>query len=157
MEDLASKIKERIKGNLALVGIGNPLRGDDGFGPKLIESLKGSVDASLFDCGTAPENYIIPILNSNPRTVILLDAADFGSPPGEVDVFEIDSVSNRGFSTHNMSPRMLADLMKTGASGLNIFLVAVQPKNIAFGEKMSEEVMRGMERLKDVFVEVCGR
>ena len=154
MEEISAKIKSRIKGNVTLVGIGNPLRGDDGFGPKLIEALKGSVKAAIFDCGTAPENYIIPILNSNPDTVILLDAADFRGSPGDIGVFNMEEISNMGFSTHNSSPRLLADLFKTGDAGLNIFMVVMQPKNISFGENLSDEMKRGIERLKKVFLKV---
>ncbi len=155
--ELASILKSKIKGAVALVGIGNPIRGDDGFGPTLVEVLKaGAVAASLFDCGTAPENYILPILSSNPDTIILLDAADFGSPPGDIGIFEMSEVSNVGFSTHNSSPRLLADLFTTGDSTLNIFMVVMQPKNTSFGEGVSEEVKSGIERMKRIFAHVLG-
>jgi hydrogenase 3 maturation protease len=120
----------------------------------LIEALKGKVAACLFDCGTAPENYIIPILNSNPDTVILLDAADFGRAPGDIDVFEMSEVLSVGFSTHNSSPRLLADLFKIGKSDLNIFMVVTQPKNISFGENLSDEIKRSIEYLKDIFTKI---
>lgn len=151
MEEVASEIQRRIRGVVVLVGIGNPLRGDDGFGPKLISALKGTVAAELFDCGTAPENYIIPILNANPGTVVFLDAADFGRPPGEISVFDMSEISGISFSTHNTSPRLLADLFRTGDSKLNIFMVVVQPKNLSFGENLSAEVKAGIERLRGIF------
>ncbi len=154
MKDVASSIKKRLTGSVALVGIGNPLRGDDGFGPKLIEALKGGVKAVIFDCGTAPENYIIPILNSNPGTVILLDAADFRASPGDIGVFSMEDISSMSFSTHNSSPRLLADLFRTGDSKINIFMVVMQPKNISFGENLSDEVRRGIEELKDVLLKI---
>jgi hydrogenase 3 maturation protease len=154
-EETALQIKNRIDGKVALVGIGNPLRGDDGFGPKLIEALKeGGLKVSLFDCGTAPENYIIPILDSSPSTVILLDAADFGSQPGAVGVFDMHEVENVSFSTHNTSPRLLADLFRTGNSALNIFMVVAQPRNIAFGENLSDEMKKAIETLSGIFLEI---
>jgi hydrogenase 3 maturation protease len=154
-EETALQIKNRIDGKVALVGIGNPLRGDDGFGPKLIEALKGGgLKASLFDCGTAPENYIIPILDSSPSTVILLDAADFGSLPGVVGVFDMREVERISFSTHNTSPRLLADLFRTGNSALNIFMVVAQPRNIAFGENLSDEMKKAIETLSGIFLEI---
>ena len=150
-EEVASQIRRRIRGPVALVGIGNPLRGDDGLGPKLIDTLKGAVAANLFDCGTAPENYIIPILNANPGSLVFLDAADFGSTPGAIGVFDMSEVSGISFSTHNTSPRLLADLFKTGDARLNIFMVVVQPKSISFGEGLSEEAKAAIERLKRIF------
>ncbi|MDD5495957.1 MAG: hypothetical protein PHP46_02505, partial [Candidatus Omnitrophica bacterium] len=66
LEGLAQDIKKRIKGKLAIVGIGNIIRGDDGLGPKFIEMIRARrLNIHLFDCGTAPENYIFPILSSS--------------------------------------------------------------------------------------------
>ncbi len=150
MDDLTSKIKRRIKGSVAVVGIGNPLRGDDGFGPKLIEALNGRVEAAVFDCGTAPENYIIPILSSNPGTIILLDACDFNGSPGEARVFDIEEISSKGLAIHDISPRLIADLFKTGDSKINIFMVAIQPKDTSFGSALSGEIRAGIERLQKI-------
>ena len=73
----SSDIRAKIKGKVCIVGIGNIIRGDDGLGPKLIEFLKSRpINADLFDCGTAPENYIFPILSTSCDTVVLVDASD---------------------------------------------------------------------------------
>ena len=37
---MKSVLKEIFKGKIVIVGVGNTLRGDDGFGPMLIEKLK---------------------------------------------------------------------------------------------------------------------
>jgi hydrogenase 3 maturation protease len=136
-DNLTSQIKSRIKGRFAVVGIGNPLGA-------ILPDL-------LFDCGTAPENYIIPILRSEPETVILVDTVDFGGEPGAIGVFGLDDISSASLSTHTVSPRMIADLLKTGKEGLNVFMVAIQPKSIGFGEGLSREVIDGIDRLKGVF------
>lgn len=155
MPGLKRDIKNRIKGHVAIVAIGNILRGDDGLGPKLIELLKSkTLNAALFDCGTAPENYIFPILSVSPDTVILVDAADIGKAPGSAKVFGIDEISNVSFSTHNPSPRLFTDLLKTGRDDLNIFVISVQPKTTALGAKLSDEVLKGLDDLADIFTEV---
>jgi len=155
--DLASSIKNRLKGHTAIVGIGNILRGDDGLGPRLIESLRARrVKADAFDCGTAPENYIFPILSTSCDTVILIDAADLGTEPGSAKVFGLDEISNVSFSTHNPSPRLFTDLLKTGKDNINIFVVSIQPKKTALGESLSEEVKRGVEALVDIFADIFG-
>lgn len=150
--DLAAAIRSRIKGSISIVGIGNIIRGDDGLGPKLIELLKAkSVGHSLFDCGTAPENYIFPILSTSCETVILVDAADIGLEPGGVKVFALDEISTVSFSTHNPSPRLFADLLKTGREDLNIFVISVQPKTTALGSPISKEVLTSLDRLVEIF------
>lgn len=147
------EIKEKIKGKVAIVGIGNILRGDDGLGPKLIELLRGlKVKAETFDCGTAPENYIFPILTTSCDTVILVDAADLGVAPGEARIFGLDEIRNVSFSTHNPSPRLFTDLLKTGKEDLNIFVVSVQPKTTELGKPISEEVLAGLDILAKAFV-----
>ena len=150
--DLASEIRNRIKGSVAVVGIGNIIRGDDGLGPKLIELLKArEVNARLFDCGTAPENYIFPILSSACDTIIFVDAADIGLQPGEAKVLDLDHIANVGFSTHNPSPRLFIDLLKTGKEDLTIFIVSVQAKTTTLGSPLSDEVAKGLEALADSF------
>ncbi len=150
--DLKSLIKNRINGKVAIVAIGNILRGDDGLGPKLIELLKARpIKASLFDCGTAPENYIFPILSTSCDTVILIDAADLGIAPGNAKVFDLNEIANVSFSTHNPSPRLFTDLLKTGKDNINIFVVSVQPKSTSLGAGLSEEVLRGLDILADAF------
>ena len=156
-KDLKLEIKNRIKGKVAILGIGNILRGDDGLGPKFIELLRAKrIGAALFDCGTAPENYIFPILSTSCDTIDLIDAADLGIAPGTVRVFDLEKIANVSFSTHNPSPRLFIDLLKIGKENLNIFVVSVQPKSAAFGEPVSEEVLRGLDVLADAFLEAIG-
>lgn len=153
--NLISNIKDRIRGKAAVVGIGNIMRGDDGAGPKFIELLKEKkVGAHLFDCGTAPENYIFPILSSGCDTVILVDTADFKARAGEIRVFDVDEVSRVSFSTHSLSPILLIDLLKTGRDGLNIFFVSIQPKATSLGGALSKEVKKGLSLLSDIFVKL---
>jgi hydrogenase 3 maturation protease len=150
--ELAVSINTRLKGKLAIVGIGNIIRGDDGLGPKLIEVLRsrGFSGAALFDCGTAPENYIFPILSTSCDTVVLVDAADIGKEPGAAAVFDLDKISRISFSTHNPSPRLFTDLLKTGKEDINIFVISVQPKSTALGAAMSEEILVSLGALADI-------
>lgn len=155
--ELKILLKERIAGKAAIVGMGNIIRGDDALGPKLIELLKArrpQVKANLFDCGTAPENYIFPILATSCDTVILIDAADLKLAPGGIKIFNLDEISNVSFSTHNPSPRLFTDLLRTGKENINIFVISVQPKSNVLGEPLSREVLESLEVLTDVLAEV---
>ena len=150
----SSDIRDRLKGIVTIIGIGNIMRGDDGFGPKLIESLKKKkTKANLFDCGTVPENYIFPILTTSCDTVILVDAADLKMEPGSMNILTLGQLSGAGLSTHNSSIRLFTDLLMTGKDDLNIFAVTMQPKSIAFGESLSPEVKEGVNKLADIFEE----
>ena len=150
--EIGPAIKSRIKGKVSIVGIGNIIRGDDGLGPKLIELLKSRpVKAHLFDGGTAPENHIFPILSTSCDTLMLVDAADIGREPGAVEVFDLDKISRVSFSTHNPSPRLFTDLLKTGKEDMNIFVISVQPKSTGIGALLSEEVLGSLNKIADIF------
>lgn len=45
---------------LVLAGIGNPIRGDDFVGVKIVQNLKGRVSEKVFlvECETVPESYL---------------------------------------------------------------------------------------------------
>ena len=71
-------LRDILRGRVALVGVGNTLRGDDGVGPLLIESLSRLVpagDVVLFNCQMCPENYIGPICGCPPDIILLVDYA----------------------------------------------------------------------------------
>lgn len=156
--DLRAEIARRAKGKVAVVAIGNIMRSDDGLGSKLIELLRAArAKAALFDCGTAPENYIFPILSAGCDTVILIDAADLGIEPGRARVLDLDGIMNVSFSTHSPSPRLFTDLLKTGKEDINIFIVSVQPRSTALGGPLSGEVSAGCEALAGILVEALGR
>ena len=153
-EELVSAIRSRLRGKVAVVGIGNIIRGDDGLGPKLIELLReDKVACPLFDCGTAPENYAIPILATSADTVIFIDAADMKEAPGLIRILDVDEISKISFSTHSPSPRLFIDLLKTGKDDLNVFFLSVQPKRTNLGERLSEEVLNSLTILKGSLVE----
>ena len=152
--DIKADIKSRLRGIVAVIGIGNIMRGDDGCGPKLIENLKNrNIKANLFDCGTVPENYIFPILSTSCDTIILVDAADFRAEAGSIKVLALNEISGSGISTHDSSIRLFTDLLATGRDNLNIFAVSIQPKKIAFGEPLSDEVKSGIDVLTGIFAE----
>lgn len=152
-DGLAAEIRKRIRGAACIVAIGNIMRADDGLGSKLIELLKArAANARLVDCGTAPENYIFPILSTNCDTIILVDAADLGMAPGAAKVLDLDSIMNISFSTHAPSPRLFTDLLRTGKPDLTIFVVSVQPKSTLLGGPLSPEVLQGLDVLAGAFV-----
>ena len=109
--------KDILKGKVVIVGIGNTLRADDGFGPELIARLKGKVKASCIDAGSAPENYTGKIVKERPDTILIADALDLGKQPGEFAILKKDELLHCGLSTHDISPQMFIEYLKqqTGA------------------------------------------
>ncbi len=152
-QEFLDALKGRIKGKVVILGIGNELRGDDGFGPYVAESLQGKVSARIFNCGTALENYYNPIVKENPDAIILLDIVDFNGPFGEIGVFEKGDILKVGFSTHNISPRVFIELLESSLKS-DIIMVGVKPRSTAFGADLSAEIKESADILSDFFIKL---
>lgn len=136
-----------MQGKTVLVGIGNPLRGDDGFGPALIGRLQGKVKLICIDAGNSPENYLGRIIKEEPDTVLLVDVAHLDLEPGQYQILQPPEIMKCGLTTHDMSSRMLIDFLENETQA-NIFMLAVQPKNISLGEEMSECLGRTLDKIE---------
>lgn len=137
-----------MKGRVVILGIGNALRGDDAFGSNLANRIDGKVSLKVLDAGCAPENFLGSITKYQPDTVLLIDAVDFGGDAGEMRLSEIEDIKTRNFFlTHNASLNLFSDYLKSGTK-TKVYLLAVQPQDIAFGEKMSAHMEERLEELR---------
>jgi hydrogenase maturation protease len=120
-----------------VLGIGNVLHGDDGFGIHVVNALNARNDsrfadatANLRDGGTIGLALLPEIEDSS--ALIVVDAAEIGAEPGTMRVMlgaEMDAqLSGRKRTVHEVS---LADLMSaaelTGRKPKRRALIAVQP------------------------------
>jgi hydrogenase 3 maturation protease len=142
---MLEELQKRLKGKKTIIlGIGNPMRGDDGVGPALIERLQGKTKAMLIDGGEVPENYLGPIEAAGPEVVLIIDAADLKASPGDAALIEIDQLAKTGLSTHNASLGLFASVVQR-LTGADILVLAVQPEVNSFGAPISEAVERTLE------------
>jgi len=139
-------LKKRLKGKVALVACGNPLRSDDGLGPFVAEHLEPAKKLAVFSCETAPENFISPIVRSKPQVVVVVDTADLSASPGSVRLVEPEDIIETDFSTHAMSPRLFMSVIEERTRADLLFL-AVQPLSTRFGEELSPEVKETAEEI----------
>ena len=139
-------IKDILKGKVVIVGIGNTLRGDDGFGPALVEKLKGKTSAVCLDAGSAPENYTGKIVKEKPDTILLVDALHLGLAPGKYEILKKDQILKTGFSTHDISPHMFIDYLEKQTEA-DIYMLGVQPENVSFSQEMSTGVKRALNEI----------
>jgi hydrogenase 3 maturation protease len=144
MDRIFKKINEGKK--VLIIGIGNRLKGDDGVGSIIAEKLKEKIrEENLFviDAENAPENYTGKIKEISPELLLIIDAVDFNSYPGDFRIFEIDEIKDTTVSTHNFSISLLKKFIKVD----EIYLLGIQPENISFGENLSERVKKSVEKI----------
>jgi len=133
-----------------ILGLGNPLLGDEGIGVRVVEELQGlklpeGVDVA--EGGTAGLG-LIGLMEGYQR-VIVVDAADMGRPPGSVVRFTPAEVHLKTVETL-LSPHQiglgevvtLADTLELAPDELVI--IGVQPKRVEMGTGLSPEVERAI-------------
>ena len=146
----------------AICGVGNRLRGDDAFGPMVVDriaekhALNGRNDEMLFlDCGTAPENFVSNIDKFKPDAVVIIDAVNLWKEPGHVEIVDIAKIVGVLHSTHQLPLSLFIEyLQKNGRCGVSF--VGVQPKSCAFGEEMSCECEAAIDVAVDVVFGIIG-
>ena len=153
MQDL-EHLKAHLQGNVVILGIGSSLRNDDAAGSLLVSRIKDKMPFKAYDAGPAPENYLGKIIKDKPETVGMIDAVDFGGLPGEFRVLEGDQFQTVNlFSTHNASLSLAINYLKNNLSA-DIIILAIQPKDISFGDTISPEVNKTIENLEGWFYEL---
>ena len=150
---LRDDLKARLTGTVLVVGIGNTLRGDDGFGPRMIERLEGTVSARLLDVGEVPESYLGRMLEQKARTILVLDAADMGEAAGTVAILEAEDLAECNVSTHQMPLELFFRYLREN-SHADVFALGVQPKQISLGSEMSPEVESTAGILSEVLIDL---
>jgi hydrogenase 3 maturation protease len=142
-----------LRGKTVIVGIGNSLRGDDGFGPALIEQLQGQVSYICIDAGSAPEKFLGLIVKEEPDTILFVDAADLDIEPGQYRILEPVDIVKCGLTTHDMSSRMLIEFLENQTKA-NILMLGVQPQHVSLGEAMSKRLTETLNEIELLIQEV---
>lgn len=90
---------------ILVLGCGNILFGDDGFGPSVISELKKKNNLKLgidnnnieiIDAGTAASYFIISLIDDNTKIkkIIIVDVIDYQLIPGTLKKLTIDDLPN---------------------------------------------------------------
>ena len=133
-----------------VLGVGNPLMGDDGIGLELLERLRAGYrvgdDVQLVDGGTWGMN-LLPLIEQA-GTLLLLDAIDGGRAPGELVVLEAGELPRQ--LSHKLSPHqidlaeILALCLLRGTLPGRAMAIGVQPATVAMGLGLSPVADAGL-------------
>ncbi len=129
-----------------IIGLGNPLRGDDGVGVCVAQMLAQQAlpnDVEVVDGGT--QGLGLVNLMEGRRRIILVDAADVGKNPGQFIRFTLDKAVLQGddqpLSIHTAGLRealLMAEALKVLPDEVVIF--GMQPANLDWINALSSEV-----------------
>jgi len=136
---------------LIIMGVGNPLKGDDGLGPFIINGLEDFKNENiiLIDASTAPENFTGKIVKEKPSHLIIIDATLMDKEPGHIETFKKEDFANVGVSTHSMSLSFLIKYLES-FDVTNILFIGIQPENMDFSLDLSFNVKKNSIELIDI-------
>ena len=146
---------EKESGNkpetVTVLGLGNILLSDEGVGVHAASLLRNryyfSPRVEIIDGGTMGLD-LLPFFQDGDR-ILIMDAVDFGKPPGHIEVVEgdaIPSVLKTKLSVHHigLSDLLLATKL-TRNTPLEICLLGVQPQSLEPGLELTEGIHARME------------
>lgn len=146
-------LRLHLKDKVVILGIGNTLRSDDGVGSVLASRINQRVPYAVYDTGTNPENYLEKVIKERPDNIVIIDAADFGGRPGEFRTLETEDLKTANlYSTHNASLSLTINYLQSNLKA-NIITLIIQPKSVAFGDRLSQEVGSTLNKLETWFYE----
>jgi hydrogenase maturation protease len=136
-----------------VLGLGNPLRGDDGIGSRVVQSLAGQAlpdGVEVVDGGT-PGLGLVSLMEGR-RRVIVIDAANVGRAPGEFVCFTPAEARLLGedphLSIHDAGLRdalLLAEALQVLPD--EVLVVGVQPARLDWDDDLSPEVEATVPRI----------
>ncbi|WP_240008078.1 HyaD/HybD family hydrogenase maturation endopeptidase [Pseudaquidulcibacter saccharophilus] len=142
-----------LKKTILILGVGNNLLSDDGFGIHVIESLRDAHEIEnnsiLIDGGTIGLNLLPDIEDA--EHLIVVDAAEMGLEPGELRLFEgedmDDHLSKHKTTVHEVAMRdLLFAARLSGKMPKTRALIAVQPASLDWGMNPTPVVMPSVSK-----------
>ena len=146
------------KTQLLVLGIGNILWADEGFGVRCVEALNAAYqfgdDVTVLDGGTQGL-YLLPFLEEA-RRLIVFDAVDYGMQPGEMVIAKDDDVPRfmgvKKMSLHQTGfQEVIACASLADKLPESMILIGVQPEQLEdFGGSLRDIVKAQIPRALEV-------
>jgi coenzyme F420 hydrogenase subunit delta len=121
---------------ILVIGCGNILFKDDGFGPTVIKRLEEyskehslPENSMLIDAGTGGPHFIFSLPQECWKKLIIVDIVQFGAEPGTIRTFSVEELPEGSYENVHSWPvsQPLHDLSKQ----CEIVVVGCQPETIS--------------------------
>lgn len=146
---------------IRILGIGNVLWADEGFGVRCVEALQQRYDfdppVELVDGGTQGL-YLLEYVQESSH-LLILDAIDYGLPAGTVKVVENDDVPRfmgaKKMSLHQTGfQEVLQVSLLTGKYPDQVVLIGCQPEVLEdYGGSLTDSVKNAIPQVLDLAIE----
>lgn len=138
--------------SIIVLGLGNILYGDEGFGVRVAEQLYTRYDfpdnVEIIDAGTLGQALLRFIEKAD--RLLILDAIDFDLPPGTL-IFKDNNEIPSYLTAHKMSLHQTSFSELIGLATLQrqlpkeMVLIGMQPISLEYGTSLSTEVLNSLD------------
>lgn len=117
--------------SILILGCGNILIGDDGFGPAVAQLLRSDFeipeDVCVFDAGTSVRQILFDTVLSEkkPSKIVIVDAMDCGREPGELFMLDINALPEIKLDDFSMHQIPTSNLLRELRDHCGIEIVVI--------------------------------
>jgi hydrogenase maturation protease len=141
---------------IAVIGLGNTLRRDDGIGISVLESLLNShkIDGiDYLNFGIAGFDLLNKIRDYD--ETLLIDGINASLSAGELRIFEIGDIKHElkppASSSHELGLKDMFELYKKLDIKTKVYVAGIQVADVSFGEGLTEPLNK---RQKEIVKEI---
>ena len=149
-DDLRASLRPLLAPPAVMVCIGSELHGDDGAGVVLGRELAGLVPWFVIEAGLAPESFVVKIADYRPGAVMLIDAVNFGAPPGAVALIDVDRIASVAAGTHGPSLIPFIEALQM-MHRCEVIVLGIQPMATRTGDGLSRPVRQAVSLVAAAF------
>ncbi|MCL2142275.1 MAG: coenzyme F420-reducing hydrogenase, FrhD protein [Methanimicrococcus sp.] len=160
---------EYLEKEVLILGCGNILFGDDGFGAAVVQKLNAvkeshpqlnSQKTGIIDAGTGASHFILSLIDEKTpiKKIIIVDIVDYGLAPGEMILLspkDLPNIPKYHIDAHDMPlAGMLTDL--NADFGIEIVVIGCQYKNMPAPDiclELSDEVAAAIDKAAEMVLE----
>ena len=141
-----------MSNRIAVIGLGNSLRRDDGIGVNILESLlsnyrRGKIDyldfsIASFDIIHHLQNYYL---------ALIIDGINTDLPAGQLKIFALEEASftekNTAISSHELNLKDIFKLTLKLGIKTKIYVAGIQVADVSFGQGVSDPLKEKIEEI----------
>lgn len=132
---------------ILVVGCGNVLFKDDGFGPAVIEALEkyfdknpgkkpAEKDVMFIDAGTGGTHFIFSLPNESWKKLIVVDIVEFNAEPGTIRVFDPFEIPKGSYENAHTWP--VEEPLHELSENMEVIIIGCKPQEISAPDVVME-------------------
>jgi len=141
-----------MKAEILVLGVGNPLLGDEGLGPQVIHELQGAYrfppEVRLLDGGTAGLSLLSEV--TAVQRLLVVDAVQTGAAPGTIVLLEENALRGARrilIGPHEIGVQELLAAARFHGGPRETVLFGIEPERMELALGLSSSVAKSLPKL----------